>query len=140
MMQFAKKRRRFPVSRTPSNGNISLKKAPLYKDSSNDTISVSSPQHGPRISITETPMSTRRSIPSPTGSTCSSIRSPIHVRQNVWTNRNSDSDYPVNMLNGSAEKRDNLGFEESNLIIKTNHRSDDEQSTKICLLFKPGSN
>lgn len=125
-------------SRVPDSRPTSVKKAPIYKDSSTETINFPSPQLGPRISITETPASNRNSMASPTSSTCSSVRSPVIVRQSVWTHRDSNSEHPVNFLNGSAGKRDHVRFEESSLIIKTNHRSDDEQSSKICLLFKPG--
>ena len=129
----AQKKGRFPDSRPAS-----AKKAPIYKDSSSETINFPSPQLGPRISITESPATHRTSMPSPTSSTCSSVRSPVIVRQSGWMNRDSNPEHPVNFLNGSAGKRDPVRFEESSLIIKTNHRSDDEQSTKICLLFKPG--
>ena len=50
----------------------------------------------------------------------------------------------MNWLNGSAGKRENLRLDENNMIIKTNkngNKSDEEdKSSKICLLFKPGSN
>lgn len=138
------------IVRSPAVIRNSGKKAPLYKDSSAETISFSSPKIIPRFELNETPMSTRKitSASSPSYSTSSSIRSPIGVRKNVWTNRNSDTERQMNWLNGAA-KRDQLHFEENNLIINSNlntntnannhKQSDEEQSSKICLLLKTGS-
>jgi hypothetical protein len=65
----------------------------------------------------------------------------VPVRQNVWTNRRADSERQFNWLNGTAGKRERCRYDNSSLIITTQEgkRSDDEQSSKICLLLKPGS-
>jgi hypothetical protein len=140
---------------TPSTTTTTttITKAPLYKDSSTETLSIASPHIVPRVTLNDTPLSTRKYgtvASSPTFSTGSSIKSPVPVRQNVWMNRTVsnhrtlDAERQMNWLNGSAGKRENLRFDENNMIIKTNtngNKSDEEdKSSKICLLFKPGSN
>ena len=124
-------------------------KAPLYKDSSTETLSITSPRVIPRVDFNDTPTSVKKfsSTSSPTYSTSSSLKSPAPVRK-VWANHHNkrpDANRQMNWLNGgvgkSNSKRDSVHFEENNLIIKTNNiKSDEEPSSKICLLFKPGSN
>ena len=140
---------------TPSTTTTTttITKAPLYKDSSTETLSIASPHIVPRVTLNDTPMSTRMYATvasSPTFSTGSSTKSPVPVRQNVWMNRSVsnhrtlDAERQMNWLNGSAGKRENLRLDENNMIIRTNkngNKSDEEdKSSKICLLFKPGSN
>jgi len=68
------------------------------------------------------------------------------MNRSVSNHRALDAERQMNWLNGSAGKRENQNqrFDENNMIIKTNNngnKSDEEdKSSKICLLFKPGSN
>ena len=137
------------TTKAVSSPTTTTTKAPLYKDSSTETLSITSPRVIPRVDFNDTPTSVKKfsATSSPTYSTSSSLKSPAPVRK-VWANHQNkrpDANRQMNWLNGgvgkSNSKRDSVHFEENNLIIKTNNiKSDEEPSSKICLLFKPGSN